>query len=704
MNPENPFAADAPAPRVKKRPRTIEQHGETRTDNYAWLRVDNWQEVLRDPTKLAPDVRAVLEAENAYYAQLTEGLQPLRETLFSEMRGRIKEDDASVPLPDGDWLYWIEYREGGNYPVFKRAPREGGEARVILDGDAESAGSEFFSIGDVAHSPDHRLAAYAVDRVGSEFYSIRIRNLETGEDLPDVVENADGDGAVWDAGSSAIYYVERDAHQRPKRIRRRALGSDPTSDPVIYEEPDDGYFLGLSKSQSGEYIFISSANKTTSEVRFLRANDPDARPALIAARESGVEYDVEHRGDEFFILTNVDGAIDFKIMRAPVASPGRANWRDWLAHRPSTYVITFTPYKDYLVRLERRDALPRLVVSAYDGDDHEIAFDEAAYSLSMSGGFEFDTTTLRFAYESPSTPRETYDYDMKTGARALRKRQEVPSGHDRDRYQVERFSVTAADGAQVPVTLLRLKSTPADGGAPAVLFGYGSYGITIPADFSTNILSLVERGVVWATAHIRGGAARGRQWYLDGKFEKKSNSFTDFNAVAEALVEKGIARRKEVVAYGGSAGGLLVGAALNLRPELYAGAVGAVPFVDVLNTVSDADLPLTPPEWEEWGNPLAREADYRWIKAYSPYENIKDADYPPVLATGGLTDYRVTYWEMAKWIARLRDDARGGPFMLRMNMEAGHGGSAARFEQLDERAHIYAFMLKALGLAGNERA
>ena len=699
MQTRDPFAAarDIAAPAVEKKPVEITQHGETRTDNYAWLKVDNWQEVLQDPSLLADDVRAVLEAENAYYEAVTDDLEPLRKKLFAEMRARVKENDASVPLPDGPWKYWYEYREGGEYPIFLRAPRDSDDRQIIYDGDAERGESKFFSIGDVAHSPNHKLAAYTVDRLGSEYYTISVRNLETGEDLNDTIERADGDSLVWMSDSGGFYYIERDDNNRPKRVKRHMLGTDTAEDALIYEESDDGFFLGVGDSQSGEYIFITTSNAISSEVRFLKADSTDASPTLIAAREDNVEYYVDHHGDDFYIYTNEGGAVDFKIAKAPIAAPGRENWTDWLPHRPGTYVTTFTPYKDYLVRLERSNALPRLVISTYDGESHEVSFDEAAYSLGMSSGYEYDTKTLRFSYESPSTPEETFDYDLESRERMLLKRQEVPSGHDKDRYVVERFTAEAPDGAQVPVTLLRLKSTPVDGTAPIVLYGYGSYGATMPANFSTNILPIVDRRVMWVTAHPRGGAALGRQWYLDGKLGKKMNTFTDFNAVADALIEKNYTQQKNIVIYGGSAGGLLVGAAVNLRPELYAGVVAAVPFVDVINTISDGELPLTPPEWEEWGNPITDAEAYGWIREYSPYENIQNVDYPPIMATGGLTDYRVTYWEMAKWVARLRDDAKGGPFVLRMNMGAGHGGSAARFERLDERAHLYSFALKAVG-------
>ncbi|MHA7872796.1 MAG: S9 family peptidase, partial [Hyphococcus sp.] len=449
------------------------------------------------------------------------------------------------------------------------------------------------------------------------------------------------------------------------------------------------------------YIFIASHSQITSEVRFIRAEAPAEPPILLAPRETGVEYFPEHRGDAFYILTNADGAVDFKIVTAPTASPGRENWKDWLPHRPGVQIVTAVAYKDFLVRMERENALPRIVVADYDGASHAIAFEEAAYSLGLDAGFEFDTTTLRFAYESPTTPTQTFDYDMAARTRTLRKTQEVPSGHDPSLYVVERLHARAADGADIPVTVLRLKTTPTDGSAPVLLYGYGAYGISMPAAFSTNILPLVDRGAVYAVAHIRGGADKGRQWYLDGKLENKTNTFTDFIA-AEYLEREGYAAKGRTVIYGGSAGGLLVGACVNLRPDLFGGVIAAVPFVDVLTTICDADLPLTPPEWEEWGNPITSADDFQRIAQYSPYDNVSSTEYPPIMATGGLTDYRVTYWEPAKWIARLRERADGGPFVLRMLMGAGHGGSAARFERLEERAHLYAFALRVWGLEDAE--
>ena len=691
-------------PLADKRPVEIEQHGVTRIDNYDWLRDDNWQEVLRDPEQLDDDIRVHLDAENAFYDAATDDLESLRERLFEEMRGRIKEDDSSVPTPDGDYAYAVRFREGGEYPVFVRTPRGGGDETILYDGDLEGKDEEFFRIASVAHSPDHRLIAYGVDRLGSEYYDLRVRIAATGEEYPETIPSTDGD-PVWAADSKSFYYVERDDNQRPKRVKRHLVGTDPAEDLLVYEEADDSYFLNVHKSQSGEYIFINSYKGTSSEYRYLRADaGSGAAATLIAPRDEDQLYDVEHHGDYFYIKTNADDAVDFKIVRAPVNEPGRENWEDWLPYREGTYVSSFVPFEDYLVRLERENALPRIVVSDYGQDTvYEIEFDEAAYSLSLSPGYEFDTRNLRFEYESPSTPEQVFDFDLATRERVLRKTQEIPSGHNPELYAVERFFITADDGAEVPVTVLRLESTPVDGTAPLLLYGYGSYGVTIQASFSTSVLSLVDRGVIYATAHIRGGSAMGRQWYLDGKLDKKRNSFSDFASAAEELQERGYGRKGETVIYGGSAGGLLVGATLNLRPDLFGGAVAAVPFVDVLNTMSDAELPLTPPEWVEWGNPISDPEAYENIVVYSPYDNIrKDIEYPPLLATGGLTDYRVTYWEPAKWIARMREEARGGPFFLKMNMGAGHAGSAARFERLRERTHDYAFALKLFGLTERE--
>ena len=704
---ETAAATEIEAPIAEKRPVEITQHGVTRTDEYAWLRDEGWQEVLRDPAALDADIREHLEAEVAYYEAQTQHLTPLRKRLAAEMRGRIKEDESSVPMPDGPYAYAVRYREGGQYPIFYRTPRGGGAEEVLFDGDAEGKGADFFDIGSVDASNDHAMIAYGVDRLGSEYYDLRIRTIETGEELAETIPSTDGE-AIWAADDSGFFYVERDDNQRPKRVKYHALNTDPAEDRLIYEEADDAFFLGIDETTDRKFLVIGVGNSNSSEARVIPLSDPGAEPMLVAARKADELYDLDSREGLFYIHTNAGGATDFKIVTAPHDAPGRENWTDWLAHQPGRYVTGVETYKDWIVRTERQDGRPRIVVSTPDGAEHAVAFEQDAYALSLGGWGEYDTDTIRFGYESPSQPAQVFDYDMRTRERTLRKTQSVPSGHDASLYVVDALTATASDGAEIPVTVLRLKDTPLDGTAPVMLYGYGSYGAYIPDDFSTGVLSLVDRGMPFALAHIRGGSAKGRQWYLDGKLDQKANTFTDFGAAARMLIEKGYTAEGRIAAYGGSAGGLLVGAAVNLDPDLYGAVLGAVPFVDVISTISDADLPLTPPEWDEWGNPIEDEAAYETIAAYSPYDNIRDgAAYPPILATGGLTDYRVTYWEPAKWVARLRakdqeSGAGGGPFLLRMNMTAGHGGSAARFERMEERAHLYAFALDRLGLADAE--
>ena len=695
------LAPNTATPTAQKRPVEIEQHGQTRVDDYGWLRDENWQDVLRDPDVLDPDIRSYLEAENTYYQAVTRDLGGLRSRLYEEMRGRIKEDDSTVPAPDGPFAYAVRFREGGQYPVFVRTPREGGEETILYDGDLESEGADFFNVRSVRHSPSHAFLAYAVDRTGSEYFDIRVRNVESETEFDETVTSTDGN-PVWAADSASFFYIERDDNQRPKRVKRHFLGADPAGDILVYEETDDSLFLYIDKSHSGQYLFIVSAKGNTSEARFLPTDAPArSEPTLIAPRREDELYYPEHHGEHFYLRTNAGEAIDFKIVRTPVRSPGRENWEDWLTHRPGIYIVSFVPFAARIARLERETALPRIVISDYAGrETYEIEFAEQAYALGLNIGYEFDTDILRFGYESPSTPAQVLDFHMESRERALRKTQEVPSGHDSALYAVERLPVKAQDGAEIPVTVLRLKSTPVDGSAALLLYGYGSYGFTIPASFDTTNLPLVDRGVIYAIAHIRGGAAKGRQWYLDGKLDKKPQTFTDFARVAEELQARGYGSPGKTVIAGRSAGGLLVGATVNLRPDLFGGVIASVPFVDVLNTISDEQLPLTPPEWVEWGDPIRDPEAFKTIGSYSPYDNIRqDLPYPPIFATGGLADYRVTYWEPAKWIARLREEAQGGPFFLKTNMEAGHAGSVARLERLKEYAHEYAFALQIFGLA-----
>ena len=687
-------------PVAEKRPARDVHHGIERVDDYAWLRAPNWQEVMRNPEALSADVRAHLEAENAYTKQVMADTEPLQETLFKEMKGRIKEDDSTVPAPDGAYAYFWSYVTGGQHPRLCRVPRAGGESHVLLDGDALAAGKPYFSLGAAAWSHDHSLLAYAFDDKGSEFYRIKVRHLETGKELPDEVPDTEGQ-PVWNADGGGFYYTRVDEHRRPLQVFLHRMGHDAGQDELIYQEPDAGFFTRVGQSQDRRYLFISAGDHETSEVRFLDLSTPEKGLRLISPRETNHDYRADHHEGSLIILTNSDGAEDYKIAEAPIDNPGRENWRDLVPYKPGRLILDCTCYKDYLVRLEREDGLPRIVIRRFsDGEEHAIAFAEEAYSLGMSDGYEYDSESLRFTYSSLTTPRQVFDYNMRTRERVLRKTQEVPSGHNPADYVTRRIFAPAWDGETVPVSLLYRKDTPLDGSAPCLLYGYGSYGIAIPAGFSTGILSLADRGFVYAIAHVRGGKDRGYRWYKDGKLSKKTNTFKDFISAGQSLAEQKFTSAGGIVGQGGSAGGMLMGAAANMAPELFAGLIADVPFVDVLTTMLDDTLPLTPPEWPEWGNPIESADDYRTIAAYSPYDNVRAQAYPNMLVTGGLTDPRVTYWEPSKWAAKLRaHKTDANLLLLKINMDAGHGGASGRFDRLKEDALAYAFALKVAGKA-----
>ncbi|NVO16042.1 MAG: S9 family peptidase [Rhodoplanes sp.] len=692
-------------PRVAETASVTKWHGVTLTDEYAWLRDPNWQAVMRDPAVLDPAIRAVLEAENGHAEAALAPTAALQETLFAEMKGRIKEDDAGVPVPDGPYAYYTRHREGGEHPLMCRVPRDGGPEEILLDGDALGAGKAFFGIGSTDHSPDHGRLAWSADDRGSEFFTARVRDLSIGEDLPDLVPEISG-GVVWAADSRAFYYVRLDAQHRPSKVFRHRLGTPADADEEVFRTDDPGFFVSLSPLQSRRFAEISVHDHESAEAWLIDLEAPDSRPVQVAPHEASLQYDVEHHpdfegGPVLFLRTNADGAEDFKIAVAPLATPGRAHWRDLVPHRPGVFVLGFGVTADWLIRLERADGLPRIVVRRLaTGEEHTIAFDEEAYSLGINPGYEFATDTLRFSYSSMTTPTEVWDYDCAARTRVMRKRQEVPSGHDPADYVTRRLFAPTTDGETVPVSLLARKDTPLDGTAPALIYAYAAYGMSMPAAFSTSRLSLVDRGFVYAIVHARGGTEKGWRWYREGKLAAKPNTFRDVIAATEHLIAQKIVAPDKVVAQGGSAGGMLIGAIANMRPDLYAGLIAEVPFVDVLNTMLDETLPLTPPEWLEWGDPIRDEVAFHAIRAYSPYDNVRAQAYPAILALAGLTDPRVTYWEPAKWVARLRrlktDD---NLVLLRTNLDAGHGGAAGRFERLREVALSYAF---AIAVAGRE--
>jgi oligopeptidase B len=692
--PTRPVSRSLP-PVAEKRPVSSAHHGVELVDDYGWLRASNWQEVMRDPNALDPQIRNYLEAENAYTDVALEDTGALQQTLYAEMKARIKEDDSTVPTPDGPFEYFVSYVTGGQYPRFNRRPRGGGPDQLLIDGNKEAEGKPYWQLGSAGHSPDHRYLAYGVDEKGSELFTVRIRDMQTGEDLPDTIPDTRS-STVWARDGRTLFYVRLDDNHRPLFVYRHRLGTPVSEDVLVHAEKDIGYYVGVGQTQSGRYIIVDAHDHQTNEVYLIDAEDPEGPSRLVAAREHGHEYSIEHHGDKLFILTNSGGAEDFRLCEAPVSAPQMANWREILPHRDGRLILDVVAYRDHLVRLEREEGLPRIVIRRLvDGAEHAIAFDEEAYALGMSAGHEFDTTTLRFIYSSMTTPTQVVDYDMETRERVLRKTQEIPSGHDPADYVTRRLLAPAPDGEMVPVSVLYRKGTPLDGSAPLFLYGYGSYGISIPSSFSTARLSLVDRGFIFAIAHIRGGKDKGYRWYTDGKLKKKLNTFTDFIAAGEYLVAQGYTRRGRIIANGGSAGGMLMGVVANLAPDLFLGLIADVPFVDVLNTMLDETLPLTPPEWPEWGNPIASREDFDTIRSYSPYDNVTAKAYPHIFAYGGLTDPRVTYWEPAKWIARLRErNSSDSLILLKTNMEAGHGGASGRFEQLKEVALDYAFALK----------
>ena len=678
-----------PAPVAPRRPHTAAIHGDTRSDPWHWLRQPD-----------DPDTMAYLQAENAYTAAFMAPLSELQERIYAEIRGRIKEDDNTVPEKEGDYYYYIRYEAGGQHPIYCRrhGSPDAAPEQVLLDVNALAEGQDYTRVGAFENSPDHRLIAYAVDFDGSEQFTIRIVNLDTGALLPDAISGAYY-GLEWGNDNRTLYYSVLDEHHRPVSIYRHRLGADPAGDELVYHEDDPRFFVGLGKSNSGRYIYIVAGGNNMSEWRFLDADDPDAAPALIEPRAADFEYDVADHGDRFFIRHNADGARDFAIATAPVSAPARAHWTEFIPHQPGRPLRGIDAYRQHLVIACRQDGLPGvLAVRLHDGDAHHIAplDDEPAFTMFPRSGREFDTATLRFGYTSMKTPAAVYDYDLNTRQRILRKQQEIPSGHDAARYETRRITAPARDGAAIPVSLLMRRDTPQDGSAPLYLYGYGSYGVTMEAAFSASALSLVERGFIFAIAHIRGGMELGWDWYENGKLLHKRNTFHDFIDCAEHLIARGYTAAGRIAAAGGSAGGMLMGAVVNQRPDLFGCVVAHVPFVDVLNTMLDDTLPLTTMEYNEWGNPNDAEY-YEYIRAYSPYDNVRAQAYPPMLVTGGISDPRVTYWEPAKWVARLRATRTdANPLLLKINMDAGHAGASGRFERIKEVAEEYAFILHAL--------
>jgi oligopeptidase B len=674
-------------------PHSFSAHGVTIDDPWAWLKDPNYPDVADK------DVLAYLEAENAYFEQAMAPHQPLVDRLYEEMKARIKEDESSVPQKDGDWLYWTAFETGGQYRKWWRKPVAGGPDELLLDEPALAEGKEYFRLGAFAVSNDATKLAYAIDDNGSERFTIHVKDLATGELLPDTIPGMLSD-IVWTADDSAFLYGLANKEWRTDNARLHRLGTDPSTDVELFHEDDEGYRVAVAETSDRQWIVIATGDHVTSEIRLLPATDPLAEPIMVAPRQPGREYDVDAHGDTLFIHTN-DVDPMWRLVTAPITAPGE--WTELIGPDRHFYMTGVECYRDFFIVEGREDGLDQVAIHRYDAPTvaQRIAFPEASYAAGLGDNPEYDQQVLRVGYESMVTPGTVYDYDVATGSLTVLKVQEIPSGYDGDRYRTERLHIAARDGTQVPVSIVYPADFPKDGSRPLFLYAYGAYGHAIPPGFSTGRLSLLDRGFAYAIAHIRGGDDLGQQWYHDGKLAKRTNTFTDFVDVARGLVAQGWTSEGRIAIAGRSAGGELMGAVVNSDPELWGAVIADVPFVDVLNTMMDDSLPLTPGEWPEWGNPITDPAAFQLIRSYSPYDNVRAQDYPPLFISGGLNDPRVTYWEPAKWAARLRatktDD---NILLLKTNMGAGHGGKSGRFESLREGAEEHAFVLWQLGVEG----
>ena len=685
----NPYRFDrTPQPPVaEKRPHSTERFGQTIEDPWHWL---------RDDSRKNPEVLDYLRAENRYTEAVMAPMNELTEKLFQEQVARIKEDDSSVPVRWGDWFYYSRTEKGKQYRVYCRKPFPDGDEQVILDANAEAEGHGYYRLGGFAVSPDHNLLAWSEDTTGGETYTVCIKRLDRDERLPDRIEETSS-ALEWANDNATLFYTTLDATHRPYRLYRHQLGTDRANDALIFEESDESFFLGLHKTRSDRFLIIHLGNNDTNEVHLLNADTPEGEFVCVDKRRKGVEYAIDHWNDRLLLHTNEE-AVNFKMLEISIDDPANGPRREVIPHRDGIQLEQVEPFEHHLAAVERVDGICRLrIYSMPDYEAHDVAFDEEAYTLTVTQNPVYESSTIRFVYESLVTQESWIDYDMATRTREIKKVEEVRGGYDPSQYVTRRIHATSKDGTRVPVSLVHRRDVPLDGSAPTLLYGYGSYGSTHtdPA-FHSSRLSLLERGFVFAIGHIRGGGDLGRPWYEAGKLEHKQNTFDDFIACGEALCEAGYTSPEKLAIRGGSAGGLLVGAVVNQRPDLFKAAISKVPFVDVMNTMLDPSLPLTVIEYDEWGNPNEREA-YERMLAYSPYDNVVAARYPDLLVTGGLTDPRVAFWEPAKWVAKLRTVADAdGLILLKTDLGAGHGGPSGRYDSLREVALEYAFLLAAL--------
>ncbi len=680
-------------PKINKILNTVKIHNEELIDNYSWIKQKNWKEVILDPNKLNTPVKKYLDEENLFKEEQLKDIKDIEKKLFEELKSKIKNEDNSVPKKDGDYFYAYKYNKNSEYPIYYRKNAKNNFEEIILDCEKKSKTHSYFNVAAISHSHNHKHVAYNIDTNGSEYFSIFIENIETKEILSPEIKNTTGD-IIWSLDNNYIFYVGLDQNHRPTKVFKHKIGSDSEKDLLIYEEKDPSFFCSINLSKTKKYLFIRTADHETSEYLFINLKLNETTPILFKKRIKKIEYDLEHNEKFFLISTNIDNAKNFKIMISYEESYQK--WEEFITYEKVNLILDFILLKDWLIRLERTEGSENIIIlNLNNKNQHKISFDEEAYNLSLDHGYEYETDTFRYSYSSPTTPKSIFDYDCKSKKQELKKTQEVPSGHNKDDYICKKIFATAHDNEKIPITILYKKGVKLDSNNHLLLYGYGSYGISIPSNFSTNRLSLVDRGIVYAIAHIRGGKEKGYEWYENGKLLNKKNTFLDFISCAEKLCEDKYTSPKKIIAQGGSAGGLLMGYIANERADLFLGIIAQVPFVDICNTMLDEDLPLTVTEIPEWGDIKNDKKSFLYVKSYSPYDNVKKQNYPHMLVTGGISDPRVTYWEMTKWVAKLRENKTDNNLLLlHMNMTAGHSGASGRFDYLKEIAMEYGFVLK----------
>ena len=689
-------STDAKTPIAHKEPTKLEKHGDVRIDNYFWMRLSDEQKLAKEKDEQTTSVVDYLNSENNYYEEVTAYTQNFQETLFQEMKGRIKEDDSSVPYKDNGYFYITRYKTGKQYPIYSRKKETlGAKEEIMFDVNEMAKDFEYYQLGGLNISEDNKLAVFATDTVSRRQYVLRIKNLETGEIYKDSIENTTG-GSVWANDNTTLFYTKKDpVTLRSEKIFRHVLGTPTSEDVEVFHEKDDTFGTYVTKSKSNKYILIGSYSTISTEAQFLDANNPTGNFKMLQSRERDLEYSVAHFENDFYLLTNKDDATNFKLMKTAVNKTAKENWVDVIPHREDTLLEDFSIYKDYLVLEERNNGLNKIRIKRWDKkEDYYLPFEEETYSAGVYENPDFDTAIIRYSYNSMTTPSSVVDFNMNDKSKEVKKEQEVLGGKfQKENYISKRVWATARDGKKVAISLVHHKDTPLNKDTPLLQYAYGSYGYTISDGFSTSRLSLLDRGFVFALTHIRGGQYLGREWYEDGKMLHKKNTFTDFIDCSKYLIENNYTSPDHLYAMGGSAGGLLMGAIVNMNPELYNGIIAAVPFVDVISTMLDDSIPLTTGEYDEWGNPNDKEY-YEYIKSYSPYDQVTAKDYPNMMVTTGYFDSQVQYWEPAKWVAKLRElKTDTNLLFLHTNMDAGHGGASGRFDALKETAKEYTFFL-----------